>query len=430
LRKIIFEISDFFQGNPVNKQLKEIERLMAEASFDTIKAHQAAKLKLLLDAVVEKTEYYSPYKGYQRLEDFPVVNKYIIRENFEQINLPVTPKNRIKVKTSGSTGTPFEIYQTREKKNRNTADTIYFSRLAGFEIGYRLLYLRHWSAYYKKPSLLAFLQNIDQLEVEDLTEDYLETFISNLLKDKSPKSWIGYPSGFEKVISYFEAKKIEPKEANFKSIIAISETLFDATRQKMSNYFKCPVVSRYSNVENGILAQQPINGSYFIVNLASYVVEILELDTDKQAVPGTLGRIVVTDLYNFATPLIRYDTGDLGIMETSPSGILRFKRIEGRQTDVLTNTDGKILTPFIFHNSLSDYPEIAQVQLVQKDKEYTFKINTGGKDFRREQDFLEHYRAFFGKDAIIHVVYVDEVPITQSGKRRLIINENSSQTNA
>lgn len=398
---------------------------MRQPSLDAIQSIQANRLLDLLHAVTSKTKFYKAYEGFCTLQDFPVVDKNIIRNEFESFNLPSPPNNRISVKTSGSTGTPFQLFQSKDKKARNTADTLYFSQKAGFEVGYRLLYLRHWSAYYKKPAWLAKIQNVDQLEVQALTDGFLQSFLGHLERDKSPKSWLGQGSGFDKVIAYLEKERHYPVSANICSIIAISEALYEETRQKMEYYFGCAVVSRYSNVENGIIAQQDLNSSNFIINWASYVVEVLEQNSDLPAAPGELGRIVITDLFNWATPLIRYDTGDLGVMEFPDKGLPVLSRIDGRKSDVLTNVMGEVISPFVFHGTLSDYEEITQVQLVQKDKEYSFRINTSGRTFKRESEFLAYYQKFLGSDAQISVEYVDEIPVLQSGKRKLIVNEGA-----
>ena len=69
-------------------------------------------------------------------------------------------------------------------------------------------------------------------------------------------------------------------------------------------------------MENGILAQQKTaSENEFIINWASYHIEILNIDTNELAPNGTVGRIVVTDFFNYAMPLIRYDTGDLGVID-------------------------------------------------------------------------------------------------------------------
>lgn len=38
------------------------------------------------------------------------------------------------------------------------------------------------------------------------------------------------------------------------------------------------------------------------------------MNSDEPAEPGELGRLVVTDYYNKTFPMVRYDTGDTGIM--------------------------------------------------------------------------------------------------------------------
>ena len=88
-------------------------------------------------------------------------------------------------------------------------------------------------------------------------------------------------------------------------------------KENLEKHFNTKVVSRYSNEEMGILAQQSNieQNNAFNINWASYYVEILKMDTNEKANLGELGRIVITDLFNFSMPLIRYDTGDLGVFE-------------------------------------------------------------------------------------------------------------------
>jgi len=59
---------------------------------------------------------------------------------------------------------------------------------------------------------------------------------------------------------------------------------------------------------------------------------------------GQVGRVVVTDLHNFATPLIRYDLGDYAEMaDTCPCGrgLPALKRIMGRRRNMVRLPDGR-----------------------------------------------------------------------------------------
>ena len=124
---------------------------------------------------------------------------------------------------------------------------------------------------------------------------------------------LGYGSTYTAIKDYAIRKEIERfSGVNLKGCISGSDMLFDETREVISKVFGgIPVVSRYSNEENGVIGQDEGNNNVFTINEAGYIVEICD-DVGRRLPEGTLGRIVVTDLFNYAMPMIRYDTGDMG----------------------------------------------------------------------------------------------------------------------
>ncbi|RTE53816.1 CoF synthetase [Arenibacter aquaticus] len=426
LRNSFFWTMDALKGSSVKKDFLQIETCFKLSSFEELQQHNKPILKHLLNTAVSESTFYKKYAGYKSLRDFPVVDKHIIKKNFDEISISDKTKEKLfTVSTSGSTGTPFKIFQSKRKKTRNTADTLYFANSAGYFLGHQLLYLRLWSAYYRKSNFLAKLQNIRQLDVQDLDEPYIEKLIEELKKDKSIKGWLGYPSGFEKICNYLDKTGSGQLDCNIQSIIAMSEGLSHYVKSKMEYYFQAPVVSRYSNVENGIIAQQKPGEKYFTINWASYHVEILDINKDIPVKTGEIGRIVVTDLYNTATPMIRYDTGDLGsfsFLKDQHNKFPMLSSVQGRKMDVLLDTNGNLVSPFKMYNYLHDYPELDQVQFIQSGKNrYTIKINKKGS-FKRENEFVYLFKKDMGKDAVISIEYVDEIPLLKSGKRKLTVN--------
>ncbi|MGK0324214.1 MAG: phenylacetate-CoA ligase [Psychroserpens sp.] len=211
-------------------------------------------------------------------------------------------------------------------------------------------------------------------------------------------------------------------------MIANAEALSTHTKESVKKYFGFDILSRYSNMENGILSQQISNeGDNFHVNWASYYIEILDLEKDIPLAYGKLGRVVVTDLFNFNMPLIRYDTGDLAIMDidkTRFNGAPSFVQVEGRRMDVICDTKGKPMTTVAYE--LEYFPELNQFQLIQEtEKSYCVKVNSEG-DFKREDEMISVLKSFLGEDAIINIDYVDEVPQLSSGKRKLTLNNYNS----
>ena len=210
----------------------------------------------------------------------------------------------------------------------------------------------------------------------------------------------------------------------------MSEFLDPKTKSAGEEFFGCPILSRYSNVENGILAQQTRSEQHhFVVNIASYFIEILDLQKDEAVPNGTVGRIVITDYYNFATPMLRYDTGDLGILEECEikgNRRLCLTRVEGRKLDQIFSVRGNLISSYVVYKNMWKYTEIDQYQLVQKAPgEYLFKINTAST-FSREAELKEEFLKFLGEDALFTVEYVKDIPLLDSGKRKKVVNLNST----
>ena len=428
LRKSFFWTLDRIKDRQVGKHFENIQSVLEnENSTEAIKIKKEALEKLLHHAT-HSTSFYSDLKGKENLTDFPVLDKNIIRQNFEALISNKFKKDKLKsVVTSGSTGTPFKVLQDTNKQKRNTADTIYFAKKTGYEIGQKLLYLKIWNSVNQKNAISAWAQNILAADVTKLSDSSIEHILKAFSLGSSKKGILSYASALELISQYIDRKKLQVEKYNVSSIIAMSEAINKSTKEKLEKQFGTKVVSRYSNVENGILAQQCLEeNNEFHLNTASYVFEILKLEKDEPTEDGKLGRIVVTDLYNYGMPIIRYDTGDLGIKESSSNCSFNtpvFTSVEGRRMDMIFDTKGEIISSFTITNNLWGYPEIVQYQFIQTgEKEYEFILNLE-EEFSREQELIEEFKGYLGLDAIIKVSYVDGIPLLNSGKRKKVINK-------
>jgi phenylacetate-CoA ligase len=250
--------------------------------------------------------------------------------------------------------------------------------------------------------------------------------LDDIKTDNASKSILGYASALDRIVKYLKRNPTDLSNAHVISVVAMSESLDGPTKKALQQCFGCPVVSRYANIENGMLAQQTSNsGNDFLANLASYHIEILDLHENTPVDEGNMGRIVVTDLFNRAMPMIRYDTGDLGIMgKSEKDGRSRYvlKKVEGRKMDAIYDARGEPISSFTITNSMWKYAELAQYQFIQvAEKVYEFKLNTLGK-FQREDELVEEFKEYLGSDATIVVTYVREIPLLSSGKRKKVLN--------
>ncbi|MCF6279252.1 MAG: CoF synthetase [Flavobacteriaceae bacterium] len=418
LRNKLFWIFDAFKGKEVKKHLIDIKFINENFSSAKAKEKKDLYLRNLLNNSIKHTVFYNKMDLDSSLSSFPVINKNIIRENFSDF---LSKKNRsyYEISTSGSTGTPFVIYLNKNKKKRNTADTIYFAKKTGFEIGNKLLYIRFWGDNYSKSKFSFWKQNIMEHNVFNLTDDDIKKLIFKLENDKSNIGVVAYASAFESICNYLDKINSRPIKTNIKSIILISESLNEYTKIKTKKYFGITPLSRYSNSENGIIAQQIEGSNDFIINWASYIIEILNIDNDLPVKYGELGRIVITDLFNYSVPMIRYDTGDLGVMNQNVESPV-LSKVECRKLDMIYDSNGEPISPHIIHDICS-FGGVKQFQLVQLDaKKYLFKINATD-EFDKNQ-LLKRYKELLGENSELIVEYVDEIPLLESGKRKQVVN--------
>ena len=426
IRRISFWTVDAIKGGAVRKHYRDISGILEEYKSSESIAKRAEYLNGLLDHAVSTTQFYSSQNGFKDLDDFPVINKIVLRDNLEAMqSAKYKNKTTYKMSSSGSTGITSTTYQDKNKRNRNTADTLYFQGKAGFVPGYRLYYLRKWLEKYKANGLITWMRNIVMVDVSKFNDNYLSKLVDSMRQDTSTKVILGYSSALRDICQYLERTNSDPLNTNFSCIIAVAESISDNTRKSLERYFNTAVVSRYSNLENGIFALQfPNEGNAYHLNWASYHFEVLGLKDDTPVQPGELGRVVVTDLFNYSMPVIRYDTGDLAILSEDNHHFNKapvFTKVEGRKMDMIYDTQGNPRSSFIVGH-LESYSEIKQFQFIQEDiKKYTLKLNTDGAlDF--EDDLIQIYKEYLGEDADIHFEYVTDIPQLASGKRRLTVN--------
>lgn len=427
LRKQGFWLLDGLRGGVVKAHYRDIDYLLRHHAQTLAAEKRQGYLYAILQHAVQTVPFYKDYDAREGLHAFPIINKSIIKNQFENFkSSEFLHKPVVEVVTSGSTGTPFKVLHDPNKKLRNTADTLFFAKAAGFEIGTQLVYFKIWNEINRKSTVKAWMENVTPIDVTNLSHQHLQEIVDRLAADRSTKGLLGYASAIEKLAAFLRENNIDGANLNVTSIITMSEGLDKRAKALMESRFGCRVAARYSNVENGIIAQQCLGGNgEFHVNTASYHVEILKMETDVPASPGEVGRIVVTDYFNRAMPLIRYDTGDIGAYEERAACSFAtpvLTKVEGRKMDMIFNTRGELVSSFIVTNSMWNYPELKQYQFIQQGaRTYLFKLNIDG-NFGRENELVEEFKSYLGQDAEIAVEYVSEIPLLDSGKRKKVVN--------
>lgn len=409
---------DWLKGRTVRKHYIDIKNTM-QRKENVNKARES--LQSLLTHATQNCSFYAPFAN-TPISEFPIIDKDLIRSRHSEfLAKPFVTAKLHRMSTSGSTGTPFSVVQNYEKRSRVLAEIVYFGELCGYTIGQRYAFIRSWNSQSRKSPLESFLQNLIAIDTSRLDEESLETMRSLLKRDKRLSCILGYASSLDLLAQHLLEKGETPESfKRMKVVISGSEILSDKARRNLKRVFGCNVVSRYSNQENGLIAQE-VSDNVFLINRASYYLEFLKPNSDDYAQPGELSRIVLTDLFNYAMPMIRYDTGDLAIFDEHPDYGRVITSIEGRVRDFFYDTQDRLLSPSAITVQMWEFDRLRQFQFIQDGRaKYLLKVN-GARGVYEDDDFIEVIENIVGKNANITIEHVDGIPQLQSGKFRQVI---------
>lgn len=343
-----------------------------------------------LGALLTHASTYSPY--YKRrlsklardfvqdesanLHDIPILTRDALRDEYAEICATAWPSDHgpaREVQTSGSTGQPVKVKRTglcqmywlaltlREHlwHERDFTATLAAIRVPAGHGGKNAASSPTWgeavSAVCRSgPShMLPISTNVNQQAewLAKINPDYLLT----------------YPTNLGELLSIIENKNLSLP--HLREIRTIGESLPDSLRETSARLLGVKVTDLYSSQELGAIALQcPVSGLYHIQS-ENVLVEILN-EQGEPCRSGEVGRMVVTDLHNFATPLIRYELRDYA--EAGPicpcgRGLPTLRRILGRRRNMVVFPDGQRHWPRVgFQHFREVVPTLKQYQLVQR----------------------------------------------------------------
>jgi phenylacetate-CoA ligase len=155
-------------------------------------------------------------------------------------------------------------------------------------------------------------------------------------------------------------------------IKTIGETLTPQLRHDVAELNpEISIADMYSSEECGAIALQCPDSSGYHVMSETLIVEILD-DSNEPCAPGEIGQVVVTDLHNLASPVIRYRIGDYARVGETCScgrGLLKLDEILGRQRNLLVKPNGDRHWPLVGFRDFGSIAPIRQYQMIQETPE-------------------------------------------------------------
>lgn len=432
-KPVIFTLL-YLSGSKIPKYLKEIQRI-EKLPEKELKEYQDKKLEKLLLHAWKTVPYYTKIlenfkvvlDGKVNLKNFdkiPVLTKEIIRQNFDNLHTKKLGKGWHYNTSGGSTGEPVKFIQDNKYLDWGIANKIWYKLIAGQDMGEKEL--RFWGSERDllegkesfKIRLRNWLYNRREFNTFKMSEEQMKNYV--LEWNKYKPSWVeAYVQSiyeFAKFIKQNHLKVYSPKNG----ILTSAGTLYPEMKKIIEDVFKCPVYNRYGSREVGDMA---CGNDKLRLSLWCHKLEILD---NKNRDTKKLGNVIVTTLNNYSMPLIRYNIGDIGILDNK-FGYLN--KIEGREMSVFKTETGKIIPGEFFVHFIGvvyNNGSISKFQVLQKDYDKIIikTILKDKKNFNKNKKKIENaINKEMGSDCQIKWEFVKEINSLKSGKYEYVRSE-------
>ncbi len=386
---------------------------------------QLRQLELILRHATAAVPYYRRRLGKSAsagdLGALPLLEMRDLQEGFANLKSEAVPRKHGgvgEVRTSGSTGTPKRVLKTQLCQLFWDVLTLREHVWQRRDLRGKLAAIRRASSG-NQPSWGTATMGVAVTgpAVGLQVETDIEAQVEWLLRE-NPQYLLTYPSVLGELTRVCLARGIRvPALAQARTL---SEIVTPELRRQCREAWDVPIVDIYSAEEVGYIALQCPGHEHYHVQSEAVLVEVLD-EKGRQCAPGETGRIVVTDLHNFATPLIRYDIGDFAEVGNACEcgrGLPVLSRIIGRARNLLVTADGKRHYPFLGQSQFLDIAPILQHQFVQTAFDVVEARIVMREALTKEQ--IERLRAHVAKrmpaKIRIEVVQVESIPRSAGGK--------------
>ena len=349
-------------------------------SFETIRARQYGQLRRLVRFAIEQVPHYRDHlaatglSGVEAIDHenflhWPVLAKSAVQQDgnrFLSRNLPEGHAGVHWTTTSGSTGQPLRA--------ANSGSGIFFQHalLLRSQIWYGLDPREKFAiirattptavnADWGMPANMAFRTG------PSVTMSAFEDHRDQLrwLRREAPAYLLAHNTNLRALLGTSVRDELIP--ASIRVVIGFADMAAPDTTELAHEHWHASYFQTYSCSEVGTMALQCPLREHLHVQSEHVLLEILRPD-GSPCVPGEVGRVVVTDLHNFAMPLIRYELGDqaaFGAPCACGRGLPVLQEIAGRTSDLAIDPTGR---SFFAHMNLGFWATAAPIlqrQIVQ-----------------------------------------------------------------
>lgn len=392
-----------------------------------------SKKRLIVAHHIQNNPMYKKHIGKidPKWEELPILTKNDLQLPIDQMLSEGYDHSEVYVSnTSGSSGHPF--FFAKDKFSHALTWAFIFNRYESLGIRTTDLQARfygipldNWS--YIKEKAKDFIMNRVRFSVFDLGDEMLESYLNRFKRSRFNYIY-GYTNSILLLVNFLKQKGIILKElcSTLKICIVTSEVCTEEDKRSIEQVLGIPVIREYGASELDIIGIEDTSG-HWEINEASLYVEVLSEKNEVLPI-GTEGRLIITSLHNKAMPFIRYDIGDVGMLDQDESGIF-LRKLSGRVNDTIILPSGKKspgLTFYYVSRSILESSGVLKEFIVRQTKLNSFEFDIVSDRSLTNQELQEIQKKmdeYLEPGLKLKVNKVDKIQRPASGKTKHFYSE-------
>ena len=421
-------------GSNFLRTVRAIQR-HPHASRAELKEFQNAELRRLVRHAYEAVPYYRRLfdrhrlhprhiRGVMDLDLIPISTKQDLRSRAmsDVLSRDCDPASLISVQTSGSTGDPFVVQRTQLEQSYNVLFRERTYRSFGLRLHERIAEVCLPRTMHPNDSkilgrALRAIGIHPKISIDGLSEP---ARMADQLEAYRPQLLVGLPGMLCRLADYLIASRRQ--QIRPRILVSGGEVLTPLMRRRLSEAFGVAPVQTYASHEFPLIGWECRETGQLHTCDDGFIVEALH--NGRPAAPGHSGEAVVTNLYAYAMPLIRYRLADVVTRGTEqcacgqPFGTIA--AIQGRMIDYFPLPDGRVVHPYKLLETFAPNIDIRQYQLLQDRLDHIVLSVVSAMPASAElQDRISRsVRPLLGPGVEFQVRMVDDIPLDPTGKFR------------
>jgi len=409
-------------------------------SLDELQKYQLQQFKLVYKHAVDTVPFYKDlYSQYdlppietltfKQFQTLPFINRILVQSAADEMlstNIPVSHGKLSNKTTSGSTGVSLQLKGTEIGGVLFAAHTLrdHLWHKRDLTKTFASIRLTH-DENTNPPNGIRYpawgmstggIYNTGSSRVLSIQSSIDEQW--EWLKKINPEYLLVYPSSLKGIL---ERSKSEPAAlSNLIEVSTLAEVVTDELRDMVKSLWNVPLKDMYSSVEIGYMALQCPDHEHYHIQSESMILEVLD-ENNNPCKAGDIGRVVITTLHNFATPLIRYEIGDYAMVGAPcpcGRGLPVLSKIMGRERNLVTLPNGEKRWVWVGDDIYGGNLPITKFQMIQHTVEdIEIKLVCDPiLDKAQESLLFEKLIETMSYSFNFRLNYVDDIPRSKGGK--------------